>query len=54
VLHQCALDKDLSLFEAGDNTEVGEKGITLRFVLRMPSSSALHLNFFCELVGAKR
>ncbi|KAF8182307.1 multidrug resistance-associated ABC transporter [Pholiota molesta] len=31
VLHQCALDKDLSLFEAGDNTEVGEKGITLRF-----------------------
>ncbi|KAF9481117.1 multidrug resistance-associated ABC transporter [Pholiota conissans] len=29
VLHQCALDKDLSLFEAGDNTEVGEKGITL-------------------------
>jgi hypothetical protein len=31
VLHQCALNKDLDLFEAGDNTEVGEKGITLRF-----------------------
>ncbi|KAF8963043.1 multidrug resistance-associated ABC transporter [Flammula alnicola] len=29
VLRQCALDKDLELFEAGDNTEVGEKGITL-------------------------
>ncbi|KAF8956519.1 multidrug resistance-associated ABC transporter [Flammula alnicola] len=29
VLRQCALDKDFELFEAGDNTEVGEKGITL-------------------------
>ncbi|KJA25244.1 hypothetical protein HYPSUDRAFT_37726 [Hypholoma sublateritium FD-334 SS-4] len=29
VLTQCDLDKDLELFEAGDDTEVGEKGITL-------------------------
>ncbi|KAH9848044.1 P-loop containing nucleoside triphosphate hydrolase protein [Lenzites betulinus] len=29
VLEQCALLRDLSLFEAGDQTEVGEKGITL-------------------------
>ncbi|CDO76129.1 hypothetical protein BN946_scf184876.g22 [Trametes cinnabarina] len=29
VLHQCALNRDLSLFDAGDETEVGEKGITL-------------------------
>ncbi|KAJ2927022.1 hypothetical protein H1R20_g10047, partial [Candolleomyces eurysporus] len=29
VLHQCALTRDLSLFEAGDQTEVGEKGLTL-------------------------
>ncbi|KAH7886476.1 hypothetical protein F5I97DRAFT_1926721 [Phlebopus sp. FC_14] len=29
VLHQCALEKDLALFEAGDDTEVGEKGLTL-------------------------
>ncbi|KAG7086727.1 hypothetical protein E1B28_002661 [Marasmius oreades] len=29
VLHQCALNRDLTLFEAGDQTEVGEKGITL-------------------------
>ncbi|KAF5323760.1 hypothetical protein D9619_012892 [Psilocybe cf. subviscida] len=29
VLHQCALNKDLELFHAGDLTEVGEKGITL-------------------------
>lgn len=32
VLEQCALLRDLSLFEAGDQTEVGEKGITLRYV----------------------
>ncbi|KAG5648265.1 hypothetical protein DXG03_006224 [Asterophora parasitica] len=29
VLHQCSLERDLSLFEAGDQTEVGEKGLTL-------------------------
>ena len=30
VLKQCALERDLELFEAGDMTEVGEKGLTLR------------------------
>ncbi|KAI0758967.1 P-loop containing nucleoside triphosphate hydrolase protein [Fomes fomentarius] len=29
VLTQCALKRDLELFDAGDQTEVGEKGITL-------------------------
>ncbi|PPQ71819.1 hypothetical protein CVT26_007733 [Gymnopilus dilepis] len=29
VLYQCALSKDLELFEAGDETEAGERGITL-------------------------
>ncbi|KAI9056609.1 P-loop containing nucleoside triphosphate hydrolase protein [Trametes sanguinea] len=29
VLYQCALNRDLSLLSAGDETEVGEKGITL-------------------------
>ncbi|KAJ7093000.1 hypothetical protein B0H15DRAFT_972793 [Mycena belliarum] len=29
VLHQCALERDLELFEAGDLSEVGEKGLTL-------------------------
>ncbi|KIP05212.1 hypothetical protein PHLGIDRAFT_534838 [Phlebiopsis gigantea 11061_1 CR5-6] len=29
VIYQCALTRDLSLFDAGDATEVGEKGITL-------------------------
>ena len=30
VIHQCALERDLELFHAGDQTEVGERGLTLR------------------------
>lgn len=30
VLHQCALERDLEMFDAGDRTEVGERGLTLR------------------------
>jgi hypothetical protein len=30
VLYQCGLERDLDLFDAGDMTEVGEKGLTLR------------------------
>ena len=33
VLYQCALERDIELFEAGDMTEVGEKGLSLRSVL---------------------
>ncbi|KAJ3819299.1 hypothetical protein F5880DRAFT_1595008 [Lentinula raphanica] len=29
VLYQCNLERDINLFEAGDATEVGEKGLTL-------------------------
>lgn len=29
VIYQCGLNRDLSLFDAGDETEVGEKGLTL-------------------------
>ncbi|KAH8986094.1 hypothetical protein EDB92DRAFT_1949372 [Lactarius akahatsu] len=29
VIYQCGLQRDLSLFDAGDETEVGEKGLTL-------------------------
>ncbi|KAJ7919496.1 hypothetical protein B0H13DRAFT_2430321 [Mycena leptocephala] len=29
VLYQCALERDLELFDAGDKSEVGEKGLTL-------------------------
>ena len=32
VIRQCALEADLTLFQAGDQTEVGEKGVTLRYV----------------------
>lgn len=31
VIEQCALKRDLELFAAGDQTEVGERGITLRY-----------------------
>lgn len=44
VIRQCALEQDLSLFEAGDSTEVGEKGITLRFVTKIFTSCALILS----------
>ena len=30
VLHACALEKDLELFDAGDQTELGEKGLNAR------------------------
>jgi hypothetical protein len=29
VIYQCGLKRDLSLFEAGDQTEVGEKAGTI-------------------------
>ncbi|KAF9078326.1 hypothetical protein BDP27DRAFT_1412327 [Rhodocollybia butyracea] len=29
VIYQCCLQRDLTLFEAGDETEIGEKGLTL-------------------------
>lgn len=29
VIYACGLERDLELFDAGDDTEVGEKGITL-------------------------
>jgi ABC-type multidrug transport system fused ATPase/permease subunit len=30
VIHQCALERDLELFAAGDQTELGEKGLNAR------------------------
>ena len=32
VIQQCGLEHDLSLFDYGDETEVGERGLTLRYV----------------------
>ena len=43
VLHQCALTKDLTLFEAGDATEVGEKGLTLRYIV-MPFTLGIEID----------
>ncbi|KAF8218227.1 hypothetical protein K438DRAFT_1925383 [Mycena galopus ATCC 62051] len=39
VLFQCCLERDLELFDAGDETEVGEKGLTLRYTLSHLSDS---------------
>lgn len=41
VIRQCALERDLELFEAGDATEVGEKGLTLRFVIHRSETSQI-------------
>lgn len=44
VLHHCALERDLELFEAGDQTEVGERGLTLRLVqTRICTTSGIYL-----------
>jgi ABC-type multidrug transport system fused ATPase/permease subunit len=32
VIYQCGLKRDLTLFDAGDLTEIGEKGLTLRYI----------------------
>lgn len=31
VIDQCALQHDLDLFEDGDGTEIGERGLMLRY-----------------------
>jgi hypothetical protein len=43
VIAQCGLTRDLELFEVGDSTEVGEKGLTLRYILchLLPHTQAL-------------
>jgi ABC-type multidrug transport system fused ATPase/permease subunit len=37
VVHQCGLERDFSLFESGDATEIGEKGLNLRSAIRSKS-----------------
>ena len=41
VIKQCALEQDLSLWKASDMTEVGEKGLTLRYALSV--NAYIHL-----------
>ena len=43
VISQCALKRDLSLFDAGDKTEVGEKGLTLSGGQKASRSNYLRL-----------
>jgi ABC-type multidrug transport system fused ATPase/permease subunit len=40
VIYQCALERDLELFEAGDQSEVGEKGALSRPCSASRSESA--------------
>ena len=44
VIQQCGLEHDLSLFDYGDETEVGERGLTLRHVI-MRAKCAGRLTF---------
>ncbi|PPR04710.1 hypothetical protein CVT24_011832 [Panaeolus cyanescens] len=52
VISQCALKRDLELFEAGDNTEVGERGLTLRYLAHF-STRRISLTFACTQWRAK-
>ncbi|KAF8889981.1 multidrug resistance-associated ABC transporter [Gymnopilus junonius] len=45
VIYQCALKRDIELFEAGDMTEVGEKGLTLRQVVDVSTYAGYSLKF---------
>ncbi|KAF8885698.1 multidrug resistance-associated ABC transporter [Gymnopilus junonius] len=45
VIYQCALRRDIELFEAGDMTEVGEKGLTLRQVVDVSTYAGYSLKF---------
>ncbi|KII94420.1 hypothetical protein PLICRDRAFT_36691 [Plicaturopsis crispa FD-325 SS-3] len=42
VIHQCALKRDIDLFDAGDATEVGEKGLTLSQQARVTLARAVY------------
>lgn len=54
VIKQCALARDLGLFDAGDQTEVGEKGITLRCVSTPPFNLSSDVVFSFPVAVAKR
>ena len=45
MIYQCALEQDLEMFEAGDETEVGERGLTLRYASLSNLSFRAHTNY---------
>lgn len=45
VIYQCALEQDLEIFDAGDQTEVGERGLTLRCASRYKLAFHVHTNY---------
>lgn len=53
VIEQCALKRDFELFEAGDKTEVGEKGLTLRCVVTRFMDTLIGFNFLVNSGGQK-
>jgi ABC-type multidrug transport system fused ATPase/permease subunit len=53
VIYQCGLKRDLSLFDAGDLTEVGEKGLTLRSVWYIHKRALLESNHLYSVVVRK-
>lgn len=54
VIKQCALEQDLSLWKAGDMTEVGEKGLTLRCGSFFPTKGNHCLITLPVVAGDKR
>jgi hypothetical protein len=51
VLYQVGLERDLALLDAGDMTEVGEKGLTLRYVFL---STMVEVQLISSAVGDKK
>lgn len=54
VLKHCALEKDMELFEAGDMTEVGERGLTLRYVDHCSSDLFDSHAYVCRFSGGQK
>ncbi|KAH9911186.1 P-loop containing nucleoside triphosphate hydrolase protein [Fomitopsis serialis] len=52
VIYQCGLERDIDLFEAGDMTEVGEKGITLRITLARAVYSSAEILLLDDVLAA--